>query len=117
MLRIQPDEGITLQFNAKVPGPAVRIDGVGMNFKYKDYFDSAPSTGYETLIYDCMIGDAILFQRADGVEAGWRAVEPFMNAWAKAGSAGLCFYPAGSAGPKEAEELIEREGRRWRGIE
>ena len=117
VLRIQPDEGITLQFNAKVPGPAVKIDGVGMTFKYKDYFDSAPSTGYETLIRDCMLGDAILFQRADGVEAGWRAVEPFMNAWAKAGSAGLCFYPAGSAGPKEAEELIEREGRRWRGIE
>jgi glucose-6-phosphate 1-dehydrogenase len=117
VLRIQPDEGITLQFNAKVPGPAVKIDGVGMTFKYKDYFDSAPSTGYETLIRDCMLGDAILFQRADGVEAGWRAVEPFMNAWARAGSAGLCFYPAGSAGPKEADALIEREARRWRGIE
>jgi glucose-6-phosphate 1-dehydrogenase len=117
VLRIQPDEGITLQFNAKVPGPAVKIDGVGMTFKYKDYFDSAPSTGYETLIRDCMLGDAILFQRADGVEASWRAVEPFMRAWAKAGNEGLAFYPAGSAGPKEADALIDQDGRRWRSVD
>src|SRR3984893_10878914 len=70
VLGIQPVECISLQFNAKVPGPSIRIGGVGMTFRYKDYFDAAPSTGYETLIYDCMIGDAILFQRADGVEAG-----------------------------------------------
>jgi glucose-6-phosphate 1-dehydrogenase len=117
VLRIQPDEGITLQFNAKVPGPTVKIDGVGMTFKYKDYFDNAPSTGYETLIRDCMLGDAILFQRADGVEASWRAVEPFMRAWTRAGSKGLAFYPAGSAGPKEADSLIDRDGRRWRSVE
>ena len=81
VLSIQPDEGVTLQFNAKVPGPSIDLANVAMTFKYKDYFESAPSTGYETLIYDCMIGDALLFQRADGVEAGWRAVQPFLDAW------------------------------------
>jgi glucose-6-phosphate 1-dehydrogenase len=116
VLRVQPDECIALQFNAKVPGPTVAIDGVDMTFKYQDYFDAAPSTGYETLIYDCMIGDAILFQRADGIEAGWRAVQPFLDAWRHAGARGLAYYPAGSSGPTEAEELIQRDGRRWRPI-
>jgi glucose-6-phosphate 1-dehydrogenase len=116
VLRVQPDECIALQFNAKVPGPTVAIDGVDMTFKYQDYFDAAPSTGYETLIYDCMIGDAILFQRADGIEAGWRAVQPFLDAWQHAGARGLAYYPAGSSGPAEAEELIQRDGRRWRPI-
>ncbi len=57
-----------------------------MTFKYQDYFDTAPSSGYETLIYDCMMGDAILFQRADAIEAGWRAVQPFLDAWRNAGT-------------------------------
>jgi glucose-6-phosphate 1-dehydrogenase len=116
VLRIQPDEGITLHFNAKVPGPAIAIDGVGMTFKYKDYFDAAPSTGYETLIYDCMIGDATLFQRADAVEAGWRIVQPFLDAWSGAGGEGLASYPAGSEGPGEADALLQRDRRRWRAI-
>jgi len=116
VLRIQPDECITLQFNAKVPGPAIDIDGVGMTFRYKDYFDAAPSNGYETLIYDCMIGDAILFQRADAVEAGWRIVQPFLDAWHNAGGDGLATYPAGSSGPAEADELVQKAGRVWRPI-
>jgi glucose-6-phosphate 1-dehydrogenase len=77
VLRIQPDEGITLHFNAKVPGPAIAIDGVGMTFKYKDYFDAVPSTGYETLIYDCMIGDATLFQRAERSKPDGRSCSRF----------------------------------------
>jgi glucose-6-phosphate 1-dehydrogenase len=85
-----------------------------MKFRYKDYFNAEPSTGYETLIYDCMIGDNILFQRADSVEAGWRAVQPFLDAWKKAGAKGLEFYKAGSEGPAGAEELLKRDGRRWR---
>jgi glucose-6-phosphate 1-dehydrogenase len=97
-----------------VPGPAIAIDGVGMTFKYKDYFDAAPSTGYETLIYDCMIGDNILFQRADSVEAGWKAVQPFSDAWKQAGADGLKTYKAGSEGPEEANDLLERDGRSWR---
>ena len=95
-------------------GPAVNIDGVEMKFRYKDYFKAEPSTGYETLIYDCMIGDNILFQRADGVEAGWQAVQPFIDAWKKAGAAGLQPYKAGSEGPEAANALLTRDGRRWR---
>ena len=117
VLGIQPNECISLKFNAKVPGPAIAITGVGMTFKYADYFDAAPSTGYETLIYDCMIGDAILFQRADGIEAGWRVVQPFIDAWRGAGAQGLVAYAAGSEGPPAADELLARDGRRWRTIE
>src|SRR4029079_8087440 len=116
VLGIQPHECISLQFNAKVPGPTISIAGVGMTFKYEDYFEAAPSTGYETLIYDCMIGDAILFQRADGIEAGWRVVQPFIDAWANAGAKDLATYRAGSEGPAEADELLARDGRRWRTI-
>ena len=117
VLRIQPNEGITLRFNAKVPGPVLAAESVDMTFKYKDHFDVAPSTGYETLIYDCMTGDALHFQRADGVEAGWAVVQPFLDAWAKAGAKGLEFYSAGSSGPEEAGFLLARDGRRWRVIE
>jgi glucose-6-phosphate 1-dehydrogenase len=114
VISIEPTEGITLQFNSKVPGPAITIDGVEMKFQYKDYFKAEPSTGYETLIYDCMIGDNILFQRADSVEAGWQAVQPFFDAWKKAGAKGLEFYKAGGDGPAGAEELLKRDGRSWR---
>jgi len=116
VMSIQPDECIGLQFNAKVPGPVIAISGVNMTFKYEDYFDAAPSTGHETLIYDCMNGDAILFQRADGIEAGWRAVQPFLDAWRNAGPNGLALYKAGSEGPAEADQLLMRDGRRWRAI-
>jgi glucose-6-phosphate 1-dehydrogenase len=117
VIGVEPTESITLQFNTKVPGPSVTVDGVEMKFQYKDYFKTAPSTGYETLLYDCMIGDNILFQRADSVEAGWQAVQPFIDAWKKAGGDGLSLYRAGTDGPKEANELIEHDGRRWRRID
>ena len=80
-LQLQPDEGISLQFGAKKPGPEIRLGGVRMDFKYRDYFHTEPSTGYETLVYDCMIGDAMLFQRADSVEAGWAVVQPILDLW------------------------------------
>ena len=114
VISIEPTEGITLQFNTKVPGPAISIDGVEMKFRYKDYFKVEPATGYETLIYDCMIGDNILFQRADSVEAGWQAVQPFLDAWKKAGSQGLETYQAGSEGPDGVAELMKRDDRSWR---
>ena len=114
VISIEPTEGIMLQFNTKIPGPTISIDGVEMKFRYKDYFKAEPSTGYETLIYDCMIGDNILFQRADSVEAGWQAVQPFLDAWKKAGATGLETYKAGSEGPAEADELLTRDGRNWR---
>ena len=114
VISVEPTEGITLQFNTKVPGPVISIDGVEMKFRYKDYFKAEPSTGYETLIYDCMIGDNILFQRADSVEAGWQAVQPFLDAWKKAGAKGLQTYNAGSEGPACGQELLKRDGRSWR---
>jgi glucose-6-phosphate 1-dehydrogenase len=114
VIGIEPIEGIALQFNTKVPGPAFAIDGVEMDFRYRDFFKVEPSTGYETLIYDCMIGDNILFQRADSVEAGWRAVQPFLDAWKKADRNGLDIYQAGSRGPEKADELLKRDGRAWR---
>jgi glucose-6-phosphate 1-dehydrogenase len=114
IISTEPTEGIALQFNTKVPGPTINIDGVEMKFRYKDYFKAEPSTGYETLIYDCMIGDNILFQRADSVEAGWQAVQPFLDAWKKAGGKGLKVYEPGSEGPEEANDLLERDSRSWR---
>jgi glucose-6-phosphate 1-dehydrogenase len=117
ILSIQPHECISLRFNAKVPGPSIDITRVNMTFKYEDYFEVAPATGYETLIYDCMIGDAILFQRADGIEAGWRVVQPFLDAWRNAGMQGLATYNAGSDGPAEADDLLARDGWRWRPLD
>ncbi len=113
LIGVQPDEAIAMHFNAKIPGPSIAIGGVDMTFRYKDYFQAEPSTGYETLIYDCMIGDAILFQRADGIEAGWRIVQPFLDAWRGNGE-GLATYAAGSSGPAEADALLSADGRAWR---
>jgi glucose-6-phosphate 1-dehydrogenase len=116
VLRIQPDEGAALHFNAKIPGPEVRIENVRMDFKYADYFDAAPSTGYETLIYDCMIGDPMLFQRAVDIEAGWRVVDPILDAWRNSDGRDLCTYAAGSEGPARAQDLLADGGRQWRAI-
>ncbi len=116
VLQLQPDEGISLQFGAKQPGPEIRLGGVRMDFKYRDYFHTEPSTGYETLVYDCMIGDAMLFQRADSVEAGWAVVQPVLDLWRNDKTAPLEFYPAGTAGPDAAEQLLRHSGRNWRPI-
>jgi glucose-6-phosphate 1-dehydrogenase len=115
-LQIQPDEGVSLQFSAKIPGPEIALGGVRMNFSYKDYFDTEPTTGYETLVYDCMIGDAILFNRADGVEAGWAVVQPILDLWRDDKTVPLETYPAGSAGPEAADTMLWRSGRKWRPI-
>jgi glucose-6-phosphate 1-dehydrogenase len=114
VIRIQPDEGITLRFGAKVPGPLLRLGAVNMDFQYTDYFGSTPSTGYERLLYDCMIGDATLFQRADMVEAAWAVVTPIVDVWKTLPPRAFPNYPAGSWGPKEADELLARDGREWR---
>jgi glucose-6-phosphate 1-dehydrogenase len=116
ILRIQPDEGIELVFAAKRPGPTVKLSTVSMDFAYQTFFKMAPNTGYETLIYDCMIGDATLFQRADNIEAGWQAVQPILDVWAntKPTDPG---YAAGESGPAAADELLERDGRAWRPLD
>src|SRR5882672_11020395 len=116
VLQLQPDEGISLQFGAKKPGPEIDLGGVRMDFRYRDYFNTEPSTGYETLAYDCMIGDATLFQRADSVEAGWAVVQPVLDLWQNDKTMPLEFYPAGTAGPDAAEQLLWRSGRAWRPI-
>ncbi len=112
VFRIQPDEGVQMRFSVKQPGRKVKLSDVNMNFRYSDYFKSAPSTGYETLIYDCLIGDATLFQRADNVESGWAVVQPLLDAWA-AGQDMVHWYEAGSAGPTEADDLLARDGHKW----
>jgi glucose-6-phosphate 1-dehydrogenase len=114
VVHIQPDEGISLSFSAKVPGPQLRLDDVNMKFAYGDYFGSTPSTGYERLLYDCMMGDATLFQRADMVEAGWSVVQPVLDVWRALPPRGFPNYAAGSWGPAEALELMGRSGRTWR---
>lgn len=113
VMEIQPDEGVTLQFDAKIPGPSLRLAPVKMEFCYVDYFKKAPSTGYETLIYDCMVGDATLFQRADNIEAGWAAVQPILDAWRKGKGGKVIPYRAGSQGPADADALLARDGRSW----
>lgn len=117
ILHIQPDEGVAIEFAAKHPGPRVELGSVRMEFAYEDYFKTAPSTGYETLIYDCMIGDATLFQRADNVEAGWQVVQPILDAWADEAPVGFPNYTAGSAGPEAADELLSRDGQGWRKLD
>lgn len=116
ILRIQPEEGIALEFAAKRPGPTVTLSTASMDFCYKTFFKIAPNTGYETLLYDCMIGDATLFQRADNVEAGWRAVQPILEEWANTRPTDFPNYAAGGNGPAAADELLARDGRAWRSL-
>jgi len=113
ILRLQPDEGISLSFGAKKPGPVLSLDAVDMDFKYKDYFGTKPSTGYERLLYDCMLGDPTLFQRADMTESSWKIVAPLMDVWKALPPRDFPNYAAGSWGPKAADELLERDGRKW----
>jgi glucose-6-phosphate 1-dehydrogenase len=116
VLNIQPDEGISLRFQAKVPGPTVRMGEVEMDFKYAEHFGEVASTGYETLLHDCMVGDATLFQRDDMVEAGWRIVQPILDVFQALPPRNFPNYPYGSSGPREAEELLGRDGRKWKAI-
>jgi glucose-6-phosphate 1-dehydrogenase len=117
VLHIQPDEGISLRFGAKVPGATLSIGAVDMDFDYEDYFGDTPSTGYERLLHDCMLGDATLFQRADQVEAAWSVVAPVQAAWESEPPPAFPNYQAGTWGPKEADELLAREGRHWERME
>jgi glucose-6-phosphate 1-dehydrogenase len=117
VIRIQPDEGIELHFGAKIPGPIMNVGRVDMDFTYADHFQSTPTTGYERLLYDCMSGDATLFQRADMVEAGWSVIQPVLDVWKALPPRHFPNYAAGTWGPKEADELLARDGREWRKID
>ena len=115
ILHIQPQEGISWQFEAKIPGPTIHMRTVSMDFNYGDHFGSEPSTGYETLLYDAMIGDSTLFQRNDIVEAAWTAATPILDVWQTLPARNFPNYPARNAwGPPEADELLRRDGRTWR---
>jgi glucose-6-phosphate 1-dehydrogenase len=113
VLHLQPHEGISLHFSAKQPGQVVKLDGVRMDFRYEDFFEVKSSTGYETLIYDVLSGDPTLFNRADNIEAGWKGVQPILDAVAKGGCK-VHPYFAGSNGPAAADALLSLDGRHWR---
>jgi glucose-6-phosphate 1-dehydrogenase len=114
VLNIQPDEGLSMRFGAKVPGTIMNIGTVKMHFEYEKYFHKQRSTGYERLMFDCMLGDATLFQRADMVEAGWSVIAPMLDAWKNGGK--VPSYSAGSWGPAEATALMARDDREWNEI-
>ncbi|WP_133646545.1 glucose-6-phosphate dehydrogenase [Paraburkholderia flava] len=111
-LRIDPAHGTTFDFNVKVPGPVMQIGAVQSTFDYSNFFAERANVGYETLLYDCMLGDETLFQRADSIEATWAAVEDVLHP--KGGAVQVHGYPAGSEGPKESDALLARDGRAWR---
>ncbi len=115
VIRIQPDEGMSLRMHAKVPGTSFRIEPVKMDFHYGTSFGKASPEAYERLLLDAMSGDATLFARRDEVEEAWAFIDPIENAWsAREKRPGLFFYPAGSWGPEEADDLLARDGRAWR---
>jgi glucose-6-phosphate 1-dehydrogenase len=116
LFQLQPEEGISLSFGAKVPGSVMKLGLVNMDFDYSTYFGMEHSTGYERLLRDCMAGDATLFQRADMVEAGWTVIQPVLDVWHALPARGFPNYAAGSWGPIEADELLEKDGRGWRRI-
>lgn len=113
-IRIQPDEGIALQFDAKVPGPQMRQRPVLMDFRYGTSFGVAPAEAYQRLLLDVMLGDGTLFARRDEVEAAWRIVDPILAAWASAPTEEFPNYEAGSWGPTAADALLGSDDRRWR---
>ncbi|MBI4473665.1 MAG: glucose-6-phosphate dehydrogenase [Acidobacteria bacterium] len=114
VLQIQPEESIKVRFGAKIPGPSVLMGSVDMDFRYADYFGTTPSTGYETLLYDCMNDDATLFHRADTVEVGWSVVTPILDVWKALPPRSFPNYEAGTWGPADADDLLKRDGRQWR---
>ncbi|MFN2488308.1 MAG: glucose-6-phosphate dehydrogenase [Actinomycetota bacterium] len=112
VIRIQPDEGCSLTFGTKVPGPLVEVRSVEMEFDYETDFGSGTPEAYERLLLDCMLGDATLFARSDEIEAAWEIFDPILDYWSEGGRPGA--YRPGTWGPPSAEELLRRDGRRWR---
>jgi glucose-6-phosphate 1-dehydrogenase len=112
-IRIQPDEGISLKFDSKVPGPVVRTAPVTMEFRYATSFGAEPPEAYERLLLETMLGDSTLFARRDEVETAWAWLDPLMRAW-ETDARRPDGYSAGTWGPLAADALIERDGRRWR---
>ncbi len=112
-IHIQPDEAICISMKAKIPGPAIELKNVRLAFSYKDFGEQPEATGYERLLRDAMLGDSTLFHRADMVEAAWRIASPILDVWETLPARDFPNYPAGTWGPPAADELIQRDGRRW----
>jgi glucose-6-phosphate 1-dehydrogenase len=113
IFHIQPDQGIELLFSAKIPGPVMRLQPVNMRFSYGEAFTAARGTGYEVMLYSCMIGDATLFSRTDLVESAWAIAQPMLDAWTANPAEDFPNYPAGTWGPRAAYDLLRGDGRRW----
>jgi glucose-6-phosphate 1-dehydrogenase len=113
IFNIQPDEGITLQVRAKIPGPTICTRSVRLEFDYNQFGDRQPTTGYEKLLYDCMVGDSSLFHRSDMVEAAWEAASPILEAWNNNPASDFPNYAPGTWGPEAATRLIERDRHQW----
>ncbi len=113
VIHVQPDEGITMDIHAKRPGPGISIANVPLDFSYQEFGESTAATGYETLLYDCMIGDMTLFHRYDSVDASWRIVNPILDIWNALPPRDFPNYAAGTWGPEASDHLIEKSGHTW----
>lgn len=113
VIHVQPDEGITLDIHAKKPGPNLNVASVPLDFSYAEFGELAAATGYETLLYDCMVGDTTLFHRYDSVDASWRIVDPILEVWHALPARDYPNYAAGSWGPEAANTLIRKGGHEW----
>jgi glucose-6-phosphate 1-dehydrogenase len=113
VIHVQPDEGITMDIHAKRPGPGISIANVPLDFSYQEFGESNAATGYETLLYDCMIGDMTLFHRYDSVDASWRIVNPILDVWQALHPRDFPNYAAGTWGPEASDRLIEKSGHAW----
>jgi glucose-6-phosphate 1-dehydrogenase len=114
VIRIQPDEGVSLTFEVKPPGPDLCVSALSLDFKYEHAFGSSPPEAYETLLEDCIEGDSTLFTRHDEVELSWELVDPIIQTWDKTKPNDFSNYASGSWGPKQADEFMQRDGRHWR---
>ncbi|MCK4854081.1 MAG: glucose-6-phosphate dehydrogenase, partial [Bacteroidales bacterium] len=114
IIRIQPNEGLLIKYGMKVPGAGYKVQTVNMDFHYSDLSEIYLPTAYERLLHDCMLGDSTLYARGDAVECAWRFVDPILKYWKKNPDHALFGYPAGTWGPKEADDLIEEKGLTWR---
>jgi glucose-6-phosphate 1-dehydrogenase len=114
VIRIQPDEGVSLTFEVKPPGPDICVSALSLDFKYEQAFGNSSPEAYETLLEDCIEGDSTLYTRHDWVEQAWALMDPIIQTWERHDPVNFSNYEAGSWGPREADEFLQRDGRHWR---